>query len=60
VEVLRGIDDRLNRSMEKALGKWKFYPATRTLDVDVEVEIRFRPKRLAPTPQCTEFTAHNN
>ena len=45
VELLRGVDDRLNRSAEEALAKWEFYPATRNgvpLDVDVVVEIPFK------------------
>jgi TonB family protein len=45
VELLRGFDDRLNRSAEEALAKWEFYPATRSgvpVDVDVVVEIPFR------------------
>jgi len=45
VELVRGFDDRLNRSAEEALAKWEFYPATRSgvpVDVDVVVEIPFR------------------
>lgn len=45
VELVRGIDDRLNRSAEEALSKWEFYPATRKgepVEVDVLVEIPFR------------------
>ncbi|HYA17808.1 MAG TPA: TonB family protein [Bryobacteraceae bacterium] len=48
VEIVRGLDDRLNASAVEALGKWEFYPATREgepVDVDVLVEIPFR---LAP------------
>ena len=48
VELVRGIDARLNQSAEEALSKWEFYPATRNgapVDVDVLVEIPFR---LAP------------
>jgi TonB family protein len=44
VELVRGIDDRLNRSAEEALAKWEFYPATRKgepVEVDVLVEIPF-------------------
>ena len=44
IQLLRGIDDRLNRSAEEALSKWEFYPATRNgvpVDVDVVVEIPF-------------------
>ena len=50
IELLRGADDRLNRSAEEALSKWEFYPATRNgepVDVDVVVEIPFV---LAPSP----------
>jgi TonB family protein len=45
VELLRGLDDRLNRSAMDALAKWEFYPATRSgvpVDVDVVVEIPFK------------------
>jgi TonB family protein len=45
VELIRGIDDRLNRSAEEALSKWEFFPATRKgepVEVDVLVEIPFR------------------
>ncbi len=48
VELVRGLDDRLNASAREALGKWQFYPALRNgepIDVDVLVEIPFR---LAP------------
>ncbi len=52
VEVVRGIDARLNQSAEEALAKWEFYPATRKgtpVAVDVLVQIPFR---LAPkTPK---------
>jgi TonB family protein len=51
VELVRGLDDRLNRSAEEALAKWEFTPATREgvpIDVDVLVEIPFR---LAPKAQ---------
>jgi len=50
IELLRGADERLNRSAEEALSKWEFYPATRDgqpVDVDVVVEIPFV---LAPPP----------
>ena len=53
IELLRGLDDRLNRSAEEALGKWEFYPATRRgepVDVDAVVEIPFRLEPLAPEP----------
>jgi TonB family protein len=45
VEVVRGLDERLNRSAEEALSKWEFFPATRKgepVEVDVLVEIPFR------------------
>ena len=48
VELVRGIDDRLDRSAMEALAKWEFSPALRggePVDVDVLVEIPFR---LAP------------
>jgi TonB family protein len=44
VEIVRGLDDRLNRSAEEALSKWEFFPATRKgepVEVDVLVEIPF-------------------
>jgi TonB family protein len=45
IELVRGIDDRLNQSAEEALSKWEFTPATRhgePVEVDVLVEIPFR------------------
>ena len=45
VELVRGIDDRLNASAMEALRKWEFEPATRegvAVAVDVLVEIPFR------------------
>jgi TonB family protein len=48
VELVRGLDDRLNHTAEEALAKWEFTPATRhgePVEVDVLVEIPFR---LAP------------
>ncbi|HWF08187.1 MAG TPA: TonB family protein [Bryobacteraceae bacterium] len=51
VELLRGLDERLNQSAEEALSKWEFTPATRRgepVEVDVVVEIPFR---LAPHAQ---------
>ncbi len=48
VELVRGIDERLNRSAMEALAKWEFVPASRggePVDVDVMVEIPFH---LAP------------
>jgi TonB family protein len=51
VELVRGLDDRLNQTAEEALAKWEFEPATRhgePVEVDVLVEIPFR---LAPRTQ---------
>ena len=51
VELVRGLDDRLNQSAQDALAKWEFTPATRQgepVEVDVLVEIPFR---LAPRAQ---------
>jgi TonB family protein len=51
VELISGLDDRLNQSAEEALAKWEFTPATRRgepVAVDVVVEIPFR---LAPRAQ---------
>ena len=48
VELVRGLDDRLNQSAEEALAKWEFTPATRQgepVEVEVLVEIPFH---LAP------------
>lgn len=48
VELLQGLDARLNQTAMEALQKWQFYPATRSgepVAVDVVVEIPFR---LAP------------
>ena len=48
VQLVRGVDDRLNRSAVEALAKWEFSPAVRNgeaVDVDVLVEIPFQ---LAP------------
>ncbi|MES1256888.1 MAG: energy transducer TonB, partial [Acidobacteriota bacterium] len=45
VELVRGLDARLNQSAEEALSKWEFFPATRKgepVEVDVLVEIPFR------------------
>jgi protein TonB len=50
VVLLRGIDERLDRSAEEALAKWAFEPAMRDglpVDVDAVFEIPFR---LAPKP----------
>jgi TonB family protein len=48
VEVLKHLDDRLDKSAEEALAKWRFQPALRDgtpVDVDAVFEIPFR---LAP------------
>jgi TonB family protein len=48
VELVRGIDDRLDRTAQEALAKWQFAPAMRNgepIDVDILVEIPFH---LAP------------
>jgi TonB family protein len=48
VELLKHLDDRLDRSAEEALAKWRFEPAQRDgtpVDVDAVFEIPFR---LAP------------
>jgi TonB family protein len=51
VELVRGLDDRLNQSAEEALAKWEFTPATRQgepVEVEVLVEIPFRLAPHAP------------
>jgi TonB family protein len=51
VELVRGLDDRLNQTAEEALAKWEFTPATRRgepVEVDVLVEIPFRLAPHAP------------
>jgi protein TonB len=51
IELVRGLDNRLNASAIEALGKWEFFPATREgepVSVDVLVEIPFRLKALSP------------
>ena len=66
IELLRGADDRLNRSAEEALSKWEFYPATRNgqpVDVDVVVEIPFvlappTPSLIAKTDRPTNESAN--
>ena len=48
IELVRGLDPRLNQSAREALAKWEFTPAVRDgmpVEVDVLVEIPFR---LAP------------
>jgi len=50
IEILHGIDGRLDRSAAEALAKWQFAPAKRDgipVDVDAVFEVPFR---LAPTP----------
>jgi TonB family protein len=47
VELVHGLDARLDRSAEEALAKWQFGPAMRNgepVDVDILVEIPFRLK----------------
>ena len=51
IEILRGIDNRLDRSAAEALAKWQFEPAKRDgvpVDVDAIFEVPFR---LAPLPE---------
>jgi len=53
VELVRGLDDRLNQSAIEALAKWEFTPATRRgepVEVEVLVEIPFRLAPHAPVP----------
>jgi TonB family protein len=48
IEIIRGIDRRLDRSAAEALAKWQFEPAKRAgvpVDVDAVFEVPFR---LAP------------
>jgi TonB family protein len=48
VELVHGLDERLDRTAQEALAKWQFSPAERNgeaIDVDILVEIPFR---LAP------------
>jgi TonB family protein len=50
VELIEGVDERLNRSASEALAKWQFEPARRDgtpIDVDAVFEIPFH---LAPLP----------
>ena len=45
VELVRGLDARLDRTAQEALAKWQFSPAMRNgepIDVDILVEIPFR------------------
>jgi len=51
VELVSGLDDRLNQSAEEALAKWEFTPATRQgepVEVDVLVEIPFKLEPHTP------------
>ncbi len=51
IEIIRGIDSRLDRSAAEALAKWQFEPAKRDgipVDVDAVFEVPFR---LAPLSQ---------
>jgi TonB family protein len=51
IEVVNGLDDRLNQSAEEALAKWEFTPATRhgePVEVDVLVEIPFKLEPHTP------------
>jgi len=53
IEVVKGIDSRLDESAMAALGQWQFHPATR-LGVPVEVDVLIDiPFRLAP-PEARE------
>jgi TonB family protein len=45
IDVVNGLDERLNQSAEEALSKWEFTPASRhgePVEVDVLVEIPFK------------------
>jgi protein TonB len=51
IELVNGLDDRLNQSAEEALAKWEFTPATRhgePVEVDVLVEIPFKLEPHTP------------
>ncbi len=51
IELVSGLDDRLNQSAEEALAKWEFTPATRhgePVEVDVLVEIPFKLEPHTP------------
>lgn len=53
VELVKGLDSRLDQSAEEAMSKWEFSPATRhgePVAVDVVVEIPFRLAPPAPAP----------
>lgn len=50
IEIVHGLDDRLNAAAEEALSKWEFTPAARQgipVEVDVLVEIPFRLEHLS-------------
>jgi TonB family protein len=49
VRVLRGVDDRLDRSASAALAQWQFQPATKNgmpVDVEATFQIPFKPARM--------------
>jgi TonB family protein len=51
IELVRGLDERLDQSAKEALSKWEFTPASRhgePVEVDVLVEIPFRLAPRAP------------
>jgi TonB family protein len=55
IELLSGVDDRLDESAVEALGKWLFEPATRD-GAPVEVDAVFEvPFRLAPKPASKTY-----
>ena len=50
VEVVKGVEERLNASAVEAIGKWEFNPATRlgqpvAVDVLVEIPFRLEPRK---------------
>jgi TonB family protein len=49
VHVLRGVDDRLDRSATQAIAQWRFQPATKNgtpVDVEATFQIPFKPSRM--------------
>jgi TonB family protein len=51
VEMVRGLDERLNQTAQEAMAKWEFEPATRQgepVEVDVLVEIPFKLEPFHP------------
>jgi len=49
VQVLQGVDERLDEYARKALARWHFRPATRNgnpVDLEAVVRVPFRPMRL--------------